>query len=53
MAVEKRDRPKVLVVGSGLAGLTSAYLLRQEGCEVYLVEKVLYAVFASEGLTDV
>jgi NADPH-dependent 2,4-dienoyl-CoA reductase/sulfur reductase-like enzyme len=37
-------KPRVLVVGSGLAGLTSAYLLRKEGCEVWLVEKVRRAM---------
>jgi len=34
------SRPRVGVIGSGLAGLATAYLLRKEGCEVYLVEKV-------------
>jgi flavin-dependent dehydrogenase len=33
-------RPTVAVIGSGLAGLTTAYILRREGCEVYLIEKV-------------
>lgn len=33
-------RPRVAVVGSGLAGLTAAYLLRKEGADVWLVEKV-------------
>lgn len=33
-------RPRVAVIGSGLAGLATAYLLRKEGCEVYIVEKV-------------
>lgn len=34
-------RPRhVAVIGSGLAGLTTAYLLRREGCEVWLIEKV-------------
>ncbi|ORX41148.1 hypothetical protein BD324DRAFT_648038 [Kockovaella imperatae] len=31
--------PRVLVIGSGLAGLTTAYLLHREGCEVFLVER--------------
>lgn len=31
---------RVLVVGSGLAGLTTAYLLRREDIEVWLIEKV-------------
>ena len=30
------------VIGSGLAGLTTAYLLRQEGVEVWLIEKVCH-----------
>lgn len=37
-----RERPSVMVIGSGLAGLTAAYLLRKEGCEVYLVEKACH-----------
>lgn len=31
---------RVAVVGSGLAGLTTAYLLRQRGVTVFLIEKV-------------
>jgi len=31
---------RVAVIGSGLAGLTTAYLLRQRGVTVYLIEKV-------------
>lgn len=31
---------RVAVIGSGLAGLTTAYLLRLKGVEVYLIEKV-------------
>lgn len=31
---------RVAVIGSGLAGLTIAYLLRQRGVTVYLIEKV-------------
>jgi glycine/D-amino acid oxidase-like deaminating enzyme len=33
-------RPRVAVVGSGLAGLTSAYLLAKEGADVWLIDKV-------------
>lgn len=36
-------RPKVAVIGSGLAGLTTAYLLSEAGLEVWLVEKVRYS----------
>ena len=32
--------PRVAVIGSGLAGLTTAYLLRLKGVTVYLIEKV-------------
>jgi glycine/D-amino acid oxidase-like deaminating enzyme len=31
---------RVAVIGSGLAGLTTAYLLVREGFEVFLIEKV-------------
>jgi hypothetical protein len=31
---------RIAVIGSGLAGLTTAYLLRMEGVEVYLLERV-------------
>lgn len=34
-----RPRPRVAVVGSGLAGLTSAYLLTKEGTDVWLIDK--------------
>jgi len=30
---------RVVVIGSGLAGLSTAYLLRQRGITVYLIEK--------------
>lgn len=33
-------RRRFAVIGSGLAGLTAAYLMRQEGMEVWLIEKV-------------
>lgn len=33
-------RPKVAVIGSGLAGLTTAYLLSEAGLDVWLIEKV-------------
>lgn len=33
-------RPKVAVIGSGLAGLATAYLLAEGGVEVWLIEKV-------------
>ena len=36
-------RRKVAVIGSGLAGLTTAYLLSEAGLEVWLVEKVCYS----------
>ena len=35
-----RQAKRVAVIGSGLAGLTTAYLLRQQGVTVYLIEKV-------------
>lgn len=31
---------RVAVIGSGLGGLTTAYLLRQHGFEVWLIERV-------------
>jgi glycine/D-amino acid oxidase-like deaminating enzyme len=34
------DRRRVAVIGSGLAGLTTAYLLKREGVEVWIIEKV-------------
>ncbi|BEI89149.1 uncharacterized protein CcaverHIS019_0205110 [Cutaneotrichosporon cavernicola] len=34
-----RQRPRVAVVGSGLAGLTTAYLLTREGADVWLIDK--------------
>ncbi|KAI9633634.1 uncharacterized protein MKK02DRAFT_34559 [Dioszegia hungarica] len=33
------DRRRVAVIGSGLAGLTTAYLLKREGVEVWIIEK--------------
>ncbi|ODO10425.1 hypothetical protein I350_01020 [Cryptococcus amylolentus CBS 6273] len=41
---------KVAVIGSGLAGLTTAYLLRKEGVEVYLIERSPVLGFHSESL---
>ncbi|ORY35873.1 hypothetical protein BCR39DRAFT_512746 [Naematelia encephala] len=35
----ERHALRVAVVGSGLAGLTTAYLLCREGCQVWLIEK--------------
>lgn len=35
-----RARPRVAIVGSGLAGLTTAYLLVREGADVWLIDKV-------------
>lgn len=31
---------KIAVIGSGLAGLTTAYLLAEAGLDVWLIEKV-------------
>ncbi|WVR08447.1 hypothetical protein IAU60_005502 [Kwoniella sp. DSM 27419] len=42
---------KVAVVGSGLAGLTTAYLLRREGVEVWLIEKSEALGFHSHSVT--
>ncbi|KAJ2383829.1 hypothetical protein H4S02_005116 [Coemansia sp. RSA 2611] len=40
MPVANPEKPKrIAVVGSGLAGLTTAYLLQKSGCEVELFEK--------------
>lgn len=39
-ANETETGHRVAVIGSGLAGLTTAYLLRQKGVTVYLIEKV-------------
>ncbi|WVQ70536.1 hypothetical protein IAR50_000055 [Cryptococcus sp. DSM 104548] len=41
---------KVAVIGSGLAGLTTAYLLRKEDVEVYLIERSPVLGFHSESL---
>ncbi|WWD08504.1 hypothetical protein V865_006616 [Kwoniella europaea PYCC6329] len=41
---------KVAVIGSGLAGLTTAYLLRKEGVEVYLIEKSSKLGFHSQSV---
>jgi len=35
---QKQQRKKVLVIGAGAAGLTAAYLLRQQGIEVDILE---------------
>ncbi|WRT70522.1 uncharacterized protein IL334_007520 [Kwoniella shivajii] len=42
---------KVAVIGSGLAGLTTAYLLRQQGIEVWLIEKSSKLGFHSESVS--
>ena len=36
----QQKEKRVAVIGSGLAGLSTAYLLRQRGITVYLIEKV-------------
>ncbi|KAL0253621.1 hypothetical protein I308_100996 [Cryptococcus tetragattii IND107] len=41
---------KVAVIGSGLAGLTTAYLLRQHGFEVWLIERSSSLGFYSESI---
>lgn len=35
---QKQQRKKILVIGAGAAGLTAAYLLRQQGIEVDILE---------------
>lgn len=40
VSTSKPTGPRVAVIGSGLAGLTTAYLLRLKGVTVYLIEKV-------------
>ncbi|WWC65427.1 uncharacterized protein I303_108045 [Kwoniella dejecticola CBS 10117] len=42
---------RVAVIGSGLAGLTTAYLLREEGVEVFLIEKSDKVGFHSQSVT--
>ncbi|WWC72398.1 uncharacterized protein I206_106360 [Kwoniella pini CBS 10737] len=41
---------RVAVIGSGLAGLTTAYLLREEGVEVWLIEKSSKLGFHSQSV---
>ncbi|WVO20404.1 uncharacterized protein IAS62_001700 [Cryptococcus decagattii] len=41
---------KVAVIGSGLAGLTTAYLLRRHGFEVWLIERSSSLGFYSESI---
>jgi flavin-dependent dehydrogenase len=51
MTLDMDSAPKgrrVAVIGSGLAGLTTAYLLRQRGLVVYLIEKVSYVGSSGE-----
>ena len=42
MNTPRNDSPKVVVIGAGLAGLTSAYRLAQSGWQVCLLEKNTY-----------
>jgi protoporphyrinogen/coproporphyrinogen III oxidase len=38
-SAERRDRPSVLVIGAGSAGLVAAFALRRGGCEVHVIER--------------
>ena len=42
----------VCVIGGGIAGLTTAYLLAEEGCSVVLLEKDLLASGQTERTTS-
>jgi len=37
-STEQKSYPKVVVIGAGLAGLTTAYRLKQQGMDVELYE---------------
>ena len=46
MTLEKTDnRPRVVIVGAGFAGLYAVRGLKKSGCQVTLIEKNLYSTF--------